>query len=235
MIRIAIVEDDNKQVSLLNEYIERYKQETGENFLISAFSNGLNFLEAYDCNFDIVLMDIEMKIMNGMEAAIKLRKKDENVCLIFITNMAQYAIKGYEVDAMDFIVKPVGYFVFKIKLEKAIGRIKKADGELIRIRHEGSFKVFDVKDIYYVESRNHIVTYHTASGEYTERKNISTLGERLEKFNFIMINRCYLVNIKYITEVKTSSLIVNKDELSVSRSRKNAVKKALADYLGGWV
>lgn len=235
MIRIAIVEDENKQVSLLNGYIERYKQEKGEDFFVSSFSNGLDFIEAYDCNFDIVLMDIEMKLMDGMEAATRLRKKDEKVCLIFITNMAQYALKGYEVDAMDFIVKPVGYFVFATKLQKAICRIKKSDGKMVRIRHEGSFKVFNIKDIYYIESQNHILTYHTTSGEYQERNNISTLCEELKGFDFMMINSCYLVNLKYITEVKTSSVIVNGDELTVSRSRKSSLKKGLADYLGGGI
>lgn len=233
MIRIAIVEDEPRQVDLLKSYLERYKAEKGEEFVCNSFANGLDFIEAYDNHFDIVLMDIEMNVMNGMEAAKRLRKKDGQVCLIFITNMAQYAIKGYEVDAFDFVVKPVEYFVFAMKLSKAITKIRKDVSKSIQIRNEGSFRVFSIRDIYYIESRDHILSYHTAGGVFSERNNISRLRDELRGYDFLMINSGYLVNLRYITEVRTSSIVVAGDELNVARSRKNELKKAIADYLGG--
>lgn len=92
MIRIAIVEDDAAFRAVLVDYLRRIERESGgeATFLIDQFGDGLSFLDGYRSDYRIVLMDIEMPYMDGMKAAQKLRELDESVCLIFITNMAQY-------------------------------------------------------------------------------------------------------------------------------------------------
>ena len=120
MLTVAIVEDDLKSAQLLTKYIERYNEEKKEQLTVLHFTNGLNFISEYKANCDIVLMDIEMPHMNGLETAKKLRMRDTHIPLIFITNMAQYAINGYEVQALDFMVKPVEYFNFSLKLDRAV-------------------------------------------------------------------------------------------------------------------
>lgn len=123
IINIAVVEDEQQQILNYQNYLDRFQKERKIMVKTHYFNDGLLFLEQYHQNeFDIVLMDIAMPQMNGLETAKRLRTVDKNVCLIFITTLAQYAIKGYEVDALDFLIKPVGFDLFSIKLEKAIKR-----------------------------------------------------------------------------------------------------------------
>ncbi|MBR1813100.1 MAG: response regulator transcription factor [Lachnospiraceae bacterium] len=128
MIRIAVVEDEKEYSDQLFSYLERFRKETHQAVSAELFCDGMSFLDEYKGDFDIVFMDIAMPHMNGLEAAKKLRQVDGIVCLIFITTLAQYAIRGYEVDALDFLVKPVTYELFRLKLEKALFYLKgKAD------------------------------------------------------------------------------------------------------------
>lgn len=110
MIRIAIVEDETVYKEQLIEYLKEFEQERSETLKIDTFSDGDEIVENYQAQFDIILMDIQMNFMDGMSAAEEIRKIDSEVVIIFITNLAQYAIKGYEVDALDYILKPISYF-----------------------------------------------------------------------------------------------------------------------------
>ena len=142
MITIAIVEDDKKSAKILQDYILRYSEEKQEPLAVECFENGLNFISDYKASCDIALMDIEMPHMNGLDTARKLREFDSQIPLIFITNMAQYAINGYEVQALDFMVKPIEYFNFSLKLDKAIRICKKLHGYQIYVPSEqGTVKI----------------------------------------------------------------------------------------------
>lgn len=120
MIKIAIVEDDEKDAEILRSYIDRFGAEHAEQFVIERFNDGMQFISAYSATFDIVFMDIEVPVFDGISTARKLRELDNDVCLIFVSNLAIYALVGYEVDAMDYMVKPVKYFNFALKMEKAV-------------------------------------------------------------------------------------------------------------------
>ena len=122
MIRLALVEDDALYRSQLREYIDKYSAASGEKFTVTEFSDGDEIALGYKAVYDIILMDIEMKFMDGMMAAEEIRKKDTEVIIIFITNSPQYAIKGYAVDALDYVLKPVSYYAFSQRLSRAIER-----------------------------------------------------------------------------------------------------------------
>lgn len=116
MIEIAIVEDEENYRNILQEYLQKYEQEYGEQIHLSVYTDGDEITENYSAKYDIIFMDIEMQFMDGMTAARKIREADKGVIIIFITNMAQYAIQGYEVDALDYVLKPIAYFAFSKKL-----------------------------------------------------------------------------------------------------------------------
>ena len=133
MINLAIVEDEDSYAQQLTEFVNRFQGESGKTFKITRFKDGDEITNGYRGQFDVILMDIEMKLMDGMTAAEEIRKLDQEVVIMFITNMTNYAIRGYQVDALDYVLKPVSYFAFSQKLDRAISRIKKNSTNIISI------------------------------------------------------------------------------------------------------
>ena len=127
MIRIAIVEDNENEAKTLSSLLERYGRDHGEEFQIRHFQNALRFLDQYQPDFELIFMDIDMPYMNGIEATKKLRQIDENVVLLFVTALAQYAVQGYGVGALDFLVKPINYAIFESKMGRAMNAMKKKE------------------------------------------------------------------------------------------------------------
>ena len=109
MLQIAIIEDEADLAQQTKDNVVCYLNEHGLEGNIAVFNDGMDIAENYKPIWDILLLDIEMPLLNGMSAPQKIREQDATVVMIFITRMAKYAIKGYEVDALDFILKPITY------------------------------------------------------------------------------------------------------------------------------
>lgn len=232
MIRVAIVEDEKSASDKLSEYIERYSVEKNIQTSVVKFGNAVDFLSEYNSIFDVVFMDIEMPMMNGMDAAHQLRNVDKSVCLIFITNMTQYAVKGYEVDAIGYIVKPIDYFAFSVYFDKAIRHTSNKHSAEIIVKTDEYVKRFFVNDLYYIEVSGHYVVYHTTSGNYRELGQINKLEAILPKGDFFRCHNCFLVNLKYATEIRKNFVKVGNDEVEISRRRRKEFLLALNDYFG---
>ena len=125
MIRIAIVEDEPAVRDQLVDYLRRYERQFGKMFELTTFADGDEIASDYRAVYDIILLDVQMRRLDGMAAAEAIRKVDKDVLLIFITNMAQFAIKGYEVDALNYLLKPVPYFAFSQQMQKAVERLRR--------------------------------------------------------------------------------------------------------------
>lgn len=165
MLKIAIVENDVQDAELLTRYIKQYEKEAGISADVSVFEDGELFLLNYKTHFDIVFMDIKLVGIDGLEAARRLRAIDQEIVIVFVTSMAQYAIKWYEVDACDYAVKPVTYADFYMKMRKAVKRVKTEDQDIITFKMTGSIVKISASTIYYVEVIKHDLIYHTVSGE----------------------------------------------------------------------
>ena len=152
--------------------------------------------------------------------------------IIFITNMAQYAIRGYAVDALDYVLKPVSYFAFSQRLSRAIGRMKKRARRFMTISIRGGAQKLDIDKIYYVESQGHNLIFHTASGDHTTSGTMKDVEEKLEQLHFCRCNKGYLVNLEHVDGVRDGCALVNGTELLISRGRKNEFMEALTDYVG---
>ncbi len=231
MIQLAIVEDEDSYASQLTEYINKYQAESGNYFKITRFSDGDEITNGYKGQFDIILMDIEMKLMDGMIAAEEIRKLDQDVVIMFITNMTNYAIRGYQVDALDYVLKPVSYFAFSQKLGRAIGKIRKKDVKYISIEMSSGVKKVDVDSIFYIESEGHNLVFYTTSGEFYIRGKLSDYEEQLAAYGFFRSNKGYLVNLKFVDGVEKGSCLIAGKQLLISRARKNDFMSALTDYM----
>lgn len=232
MTRIAIVEDEELYVKELTGYLDEYQKTYGEDFEITVYRDGDAITSKYKAQFDIILMDIQMKFMDGMSAAEEIRKQDSEVVIMFITNMTQYAIRGYEVDALDYILKPVSYFAFSQKLSKAIARIKKRESRQITLPVKGGMVRLKVEDIYYVESVGHNLIYHTASGNHLSPGTMKSAEEGLSDAGFSRGNKCYLINLKHVDGIKEKCAIVRGEALQISRPRMNGFMQDLTKYWG---
>lgn len=233
MIRIAIVEDDDQQARLLRDYSTHYGAEHQLEFATERFNNGLLFLEAYCGNYDLVLMDIAMPVMNGMECAKKLRERDEQIQIVFITSMAQYAINGYQVEATAYMVKPVKYTEYALTMERIIRRLRSRQSVLYTIGQKSDMKVVDITDIFYVEVLSHYLIFHTRNGNYKTYGKLSSVEADNRFQHFIKVSPSYLVSCKHITNIGKDTVTVCGDQIPLSRRRRNECLTKMARMMGG--
>lgn len=231
MINIAIVENEKQSSAELEGYLKKYAEENGVDFKIIVFENGIDFLCDSQHKYDIVFMDIDMPLLNGMETAKKLRTIDENTCLIFTTNLAQFAVKGYEVDASAFLVKPIKYFDIVLALKKALKIIKRNKSKTIAVPQESGKIYISINDIKYVEVLGHYIIYHTADTTYQTFGSLNVVEKDFLAEGFIKPHRSYVVNPKYITEIKNSCLKIGDEVLPVSRNKKQEIMEKMMIYL----
>ncbi len=232
MIRVAVVEDEDIYVDQMKDYLKRYEQESGKRIQIHVFRDGEDLLEDYTGEFDIILLDIQMRFLDGMSAAEKIRELDKKVILIFVTNMVQYAVKGYSVDAMDYILKPVDYFMFSQRLNKAVEKIQKASEYFISLRCEEGICKVALSDLLYVESQKHQLCYVTSKREYTVRGRISDCEESLKAHGFFRIHKGYLVNMRMVDRIDGENCFVFGNMLPISRAQKKEFMKEMMNYIG---
>jgi len=234
MIQIAIVEDDLPCREELKSFLLRYQKEKNCCFVLDDFASADAFLDSFHSGeYQMIFLDIEMPGTNGMEAAKRLRKTDDDVLLFFVTNLSQYALESYEVQAFNFMVKPIAYNNFFLKMERAIERIRNgADDKLIvPVKEEDQTveKVIRISDIRYVEVYNHRMVYHTVNGEMSVREgSMKSVSSKLEPYGFAMCDQSYLVNLRYITAVDKEEVYVGKDVVKISRRKRAEFLSALS-------
>ena len=230
---IAIVEDNPQFSDKLKQYLDRFSKESSVEFNIYTFSDGDEITSDYEAKYDIIFLDVEMKRLDGMTAAQKIREFDADVIIIFITNMAQYAIGGYSVGALSFLLKPLPYFAFSQELTKSIDRLNKRKHKSILIPSENGIIKINSQEIMYIESYGHDLIIYTQTSDYSMRGTIKKMEEALNGFHFYRCNNGYLINLAYVSGVQDEEVIVGKHRLKISRPRKKSFMETLAQYIGG--
>ncbi len=231
MVHIAVVDDEQDMQNQICQYIKNYEIEYKDKFQVSVFKDGLELVENYEKKYNILFLDIQMKKMNGMDTAMHIRKLDQDVIIIFLTNMANFAIKGYSVEALDFILKPVSYFVFQEQLKKALTRLKKISPSFIALHFDGGFYKVNIEKICYIESFGHKLIVNTVDDHFETKGTMKSMEEKLKNHNFFRCNNSYLVNLFYVDSVRQNDVYVNGHVLKISRPKKTAFMDTLANYM----
>lgn len=238
-LRIAYCEDETIQLIFMKQLIKEWEKHSGIKCVYSGYESGSAFLFENQGNypFDVLLLDIDMGQMNGMELARKVRESDSKIPIVFLTNRKEYVFEGYEVNAFRYILKPMDFSKLALVLDEIRKQcfkeicylIEKQDGETIKI---------DLDDIYYIEVNGHYLNLYLEKKQYRFKKSlqeivsiIESFWGSLEKAGFILTHRSYLVNLKYVDRIlKTECIMGNHIAVPVSRNAYKNVNESFIKY-----
>lgn len=232
-INIAVVEDSTDDLNNCLALLDRYSNEKHLRFDIQTFSSGDAFLMRFKSQYDFIILDINLSALNGIDVARTIREKDEEVIIMFATNLAKYATSGYEVDAIDFVLKPLSYASFYLRLERVMKKLKKKDDFFIVVPFEGGFKKININDVLYVEVILHDIIFHLADGnEITTSGTLKKYEEELKGHWFIRCNSCYLVNARKIRRVEKLDIhLVNDETIAISHPKRKSFMENFKKYV----
>lgn len=227
MYRIAIVEDRSSDAQRLQAALQQYAEEKRIGFVCKRWNSAENFLEQYNHQFDMVFMDIRLPGMDGMQAARELRKIDHTVLLVFLTSLAQYAVEGYEVEAVDYIIKPITYPALRLKMPRLLRRCATDEEEIIIESVDQSVKLRP-RDLLYVEIFDHHIQYMTQNGVIRAYGTLKEIEDTLPE-GFFRVNNQTIINLKHVTCVNGENVVLGGREFPLSRRRRKSFLEALHD------
>lgn len=231
----AIIEDDAGYAQYLEECLSRYGAEHDCRFQIRTFSRAEAFLADDRFIDDMVFMDVDLGSgwMNGMEAARSLRARGSMAVLFFVTSMPQYAPDGYEVDAIDYCIKPINYNSLSVKLDKAVRALAQRAGIPIRVKTREGFCVVSSSDIRYIEVKGHDLMFHTIHEVINSYGGLNKREEELQEQEFARCSASILVNLHYVNGLYGDEIAVGEERIKIGRSKKKEFLSRLNRYLGG--
>ena len=231
-MRIAICDDEEKFRVQEKNLVDRLSGSL--DVVVDAFDDGRDLLKRFDSNpYDLVFLDIEMPTMDGITLAKEIRKRTGQVQIVFLTGHVEYAIEGYEVNALRYLTKPVN----EEKLKEVLRHVmdQNVQGKQLILREDGEDLVLNVSDIYYMEAQNQYVMIYASDGEHLIRANIGDFEEQLKNDGFYRIHRGYLVSLAKVKKLLKGEVSLeyhkNAVTLPVSRSNVKPLKEALYAFV----
>lgn len=233
MLHIAICDDEKEFVTHLTRLLEQYSAESGEEIKVTAYYDGLDLIEKYDATIDLIFLDIQMRLVNGLEAAKRIRQMDENVGLIFLTTLTQYGLEGYKYQATNYIIKPIKYIRLKAEMNQWLKRYKKNDSpSLVISNSSGKYKVF-LKSLRYVETFDRNLLLHTEQENIVCYKNMKEMERELNDKGFARCHTSYIVNLSYVKGIHKLELeLISGEKLPISQPRRKEFTERLTEYWG---
>lgn len=231
-LSVAICDDEPIHRNLLLNYLNQVFY--NESYEILEFEKGEELLENYPGKLDILLLDIQMGGLNGIETAKKIRQFDTNVIIIFTTAVFDFIQQGYEVRAFRYLLKPISYDEFSKHLIECTNDIINEIKKNIKIKEitEGSISIIPISSILYIETVSRVTLIHTDKKIYKTRESIKNLENELENHLFYRCHRSYLINLHKVSSINKDSVYIKNDEILVSRYKIKDLKLRITNTLG---
>lgn len=231
MLSIAVCDDEILDCCNIAKDIKDILEESKMSFTIRQFSNGKDLLQAIE-NFDIIFLDIMMCGMNGMKTAQILRDKAFDKILIFISSSREYVFEAYDVEAFQYLVKPVENSKLRSVLQRAVRKLACNLEEFIIVSKERQRKKLLLKDIYYFEIKGRIIYMHGVDGTVDYYEQIGTLEEKLQGKGFFRCHKSFLVNLKYVENYNRQEIILDTGErIAIAKRRYEAFCQEILEYM----
>ena len=234
MYQIVICDDDQSFIQDLKINLERYAADTGREFCFFEFHDGIELIENYQPDFDLIFMDIKMEKLNGLKTAEEIRKTDSTVGLFFLTSLSQYVWKGYEYGAINYLLKPMKYGRLKMELDRFFSRYQgREEGYLSFSNDNGKYKVL-YKNLRYAETQKRNVLLHFDGQEQVIYKNMKEVASLLEaQRQFARCHASFIVNMVYVKSVENLEAVLTTGErVPISQPKRKEFMAKLADFWG---
>lgn len=233
MIHIAICDDEKDFVVYLTSLLNQYAAEAGEKIKITAYYDGMELIEKYDTTIDLIFLDIQMRLLNGLRAAERVRQMDEKVGIIFLTTLTQYGLEGYKYQAINYIIKPMKYVRLKAEMDQWLRKYRKDDNLSMIISNDtGRYKVF-LKSLRYVETFNRNLLLHTEQENIICYKSMKEMEQELQGKGFIRCHTSYIVNLFYVKGVNKLEIdLITGETLPISQPKRKNFMETLTEYWG---
>lgn len=229
MLKIAIVDGDEESVDRLKKIMTQFGRAHGADMFFNVFHSGVDFVSGYTADYDFVFMEINLPHMNGLKTAKAMRELDKTVPLVFVTGSAAHAIHGYDVGAIQFLIKPLEYDTFSTKLGKYLERAKERDGSFMIVDSRENKRKVLYSDIYYITVSGRYVSLHTKSESIEMNVSMKEMENILRDKGFVRGDNSSMVNMTHVTSINPEGAIVNGELIPCSRHRRKALISAFKD------
>ena len=233
-LKIAICDDEQNQIEYLTSIVASWSVHEGHNCEICTFPSAEAFLFEYEENkvYDILLLDIEMAKMNGIDLAKKVREENSRVQIVFITGYPDFMSEGFEVVALHYLMKPVKREKLFSVLDRAVENLGHKEESLVLETENGILRV-NFSKIMLAEAKGHDTILTLTSGNETAKIGINDLEKKLDT-SFVRSHRSYLVGLRHISRItKTDVIMDNGEMIPLSRRMYAQVNQKFIDFYKG--
>ena len=232
MINIGICEDELHYRVNIKDMLGDILCTYSINYKIYEFSSGEELLSNYPKDLDILIMDIQMKIINGMDTARKIREFDQNLEIIFMTSFSEFMQEGYEVKAYRYILKPISERKISRNILPCINEIMKKKNNYLTINVKNYVDRIKIDSIVYIETDRPNILIYTNDNKYTTKMSISKIDKILREHGFFRCHNSYIVNLKLVESMNSNTLKIGEKYIPISKYRVKELKLALTNILG---
>ena len=230
--RVAICEDEDYQLQHLVQLLEKVSRENNLDLQLDTFTSGEALIERGHQSYDIIILDILLPSMSGIDAAKMIRQQNKEAKIIFVTAIEQYWPEGFKVNAYRYLIKPIDEESFCEEIKAVIDELS-SNKEFVLIRDEGTLVKLLISDIYYLEIVNRKVLLYTLQGVYTTSYSIGVWTEYLTAYGFGSPHKSYLVNLEHVVALdKEKVTLSNGQDIYTSQRKSKEFKERLTRFLG---